>query len=52
MTIIVMTGIIRGIVPLIRTAIEVEGMTVIRATIVEVDIMITDVFACLLIEVD
>ena len=43
MTIIVMTGTIRGTAPLIKTTIEVEGMTVIRATTVEVDIMITDV---------
>lgn len=44
MTIIVMTGTTRGTVPPIKTAIEVGGMTVIRATIVEVDTMITDVF--------
>ena len=46
MTIIVMTGTIRGIVHLIRTEIEVEGITVIRETIDEVDIIITDVYAC------
>ena len=44
MTIIVMTGTTRDTVPLIKIAIEVEGMTVIRATTVEVDTMITESF--------